>query len=76
MLAPQHQWCPRCDRYVETEQKHTKVGRRGKLVKIIITCRKCQITLSSKTTSAAVVEEMQAEVATTDVEDEKKPADQ
>jgi RNA polymerase subunit RPABC4/transcription elongation factor Spt4 len=61
VLTQKQQWCPRCDRYMETEQKQTKLGRRGKLVKIITTCRKCRTTLSSKTTSAVVVEQMEAE---------------
>ncbi len=59
MLAPQQHWCPRCDRYMETNQKVNKVGRQGKLVKIVVTCQKCRTTLSSKTTTAAVLEQMQ-----------------
>jgi microsomal dipeptidase-like Zn-dependent dipeptidase len=63
MLASHQQWCTRCDRYVETEQKQSKVGRQGKLVSIIVTCRKCRTTLSSKTTSTAALQQMQAEAA-------------
>ena len=64
MLAPKEQWCSRCDRYVETEAKHNKVGKLGKLVKIVVTCRRCRTTLSSKTTSASVLEKMEAEAPT------------
>ncbi len=49
MLAQQQQWCPRCKRYVETEQKQNKLGRRSNLMKLITTCQKCRTTLSSKT---------------------------
>ena len=61
MLTQQQQWCPRCKRYVETEQKQNKLGRRGNLVKLVITCQKCRTTLSSKTVSTSVIEQMQAE---------------
>ena len=60
MLAPQQLWCPRCKRYVDTKQKQNKVGRHGKLVKIVTTCGRCRTTLSSKTTSTQVVEQIQA----------------
>ena len=60
MLTQQQQWCPRCKRYVETEQKQNKLGRRGNLVKLVITCQKCRTTLSSKTVSTSVIEQMQA----------------
>ena len=49
MLAQQQQWCPRCKRYVETEQQQNKLGRRGNLMKLVTTCQKCRTTLSSKT---------------------------
>ena len=61
MLAPKEQWCSRCDRYVETEVKHNKVGKLGKLVKIIVTCHRCRTTLSGKTTSASLLEKMEAQ---------------
>lgn len=64
MLGPQQLWCPRCKRYVDTQQKQNKVGRHGKLVKIVTTCGRCRTTLSSKTTSAQVVEQIQAKTAT------------
>ena len=57
MLATKQQWCPRCQRYVLTEQKQSHVGRQKTLVKTIVTCLKCRTTLSSKTTSASVLEE-------------------
>ena len=63
MLTQQQQWCPRCKRYVETEQKQNKLGRRGNLVKLVITCQKCRITLSSKTVSASTIEQTQTESA-------------
>ena len=70
MLGPQQQWCPRCKRYVETEQKQNKVGRHGKLVKIITTCGRCRTTLSGKTTSAQVVEQIKAKA-----DSEQSPSD-
>ena len=63
MLTQQQQWCPRCKRYVETEQKQNKLGRRGNLVKLVITCQKCRITLSSKTVSASTLEQTRTESA-------------
>ena len=63
MLSQQQQWCPRCKRYVETEQKQNKLGRRGNLIKLITTCQKCRTTISSKTVSASTIEQMQAEAA-------------
>ncbi len=57
MLGAKQQWCPRCKRYVQTEQKQSYVGRQKELVRIIITCFKCRTTLSSKTTSAAALEQ-------------------
>ncbi|MBI1924968.1 hypothetical protein HYR99_12065 [Candidatus Poribacteria bacterium] len=59
----QQQWCPRCNRYVEIEQKQTKLGKRSNLVKIVTICQKCRTTLGSKTTSALVLEQMQPETA-------------
>jgi len=64
MLTKKEQWCHRCNRYVATEVKHAKVGKLGKLAKIVVTCRKCRTTLSSKTTSASVLEKMTAETPT------------
>ena len=60
MFAPKEQWCSRCGRYVETDIRHNKVGKLGKLVKIVITCHRCRMTLSSKTTSASILEKMEA----------------
>ena len=57
MLGAKQQWCPRCKRYVQTERKQSYVGRQKELVRIIITCFKCRTTLSSKTTSAAALEQ-------------------
>ena len=57
MLAAKQQWCPRCQRHVQTEQKQSSIGRQKELVRIIITCFKCRTTLSSKTTSAAALEQ-------------------
>ena len=54
MLAKQ-QWCPRCQRHVQTEQKQSPIGRQKKLVKITITCGRCRITLTSKTTSVSAL---------------------
>ena len=70
MLGPQQLWCPRCKRYVDTKQKQNKAGRHGKLVKIVTTCGRCRTTLSSKTTSTQVVEQMQAKAVS-----EQKPSD-
>jgi hypothetical protein len=64
MLGAKQQWCPRCQRHVQTEQKQSYVGRQKELVKIIITCFKCRITLSSKTTSVAALEQSEEETAT------------
>ena len=61
MLGAKQQWCPRCKRHVQTEQKQSFVGRQKELVKIIITCFRCRTTLSSKTTSAAALEQSEAE---------------
>ena len=63
MLTQQQQWCPRCKRYVETEQKQNKLGRRGNLVRLVTTCQKCRTTLNSKTVSASAREQMQTESA-------------
>ena len=63
MLTQQQQWCPQCKRYVETDQKQNKLGRRGNLIKLVATCQKCRTTLGSKTVSAATLEQMQAESA-------------
>lgn len=60
MLAAKQQWCPRCQRHVQTEQKQSSIGRQKALVRIIITCFKCRVTLSSKTTSAAALEQSEA----------------
>ena len=56
MLGAKQQWCPRCQRHVQTEQKQSHIGKQKKLVKIVVTCGRCRITLSSKTTSAAALE--------------------
>ena len=64
MLGAKQQWCPRCKRYVQTEQKQSYVGRQKELVRIIITCFKCRTTLSSKTTSAAALEQSEDETPT------------
>ena len=61
MLGAKQQWCPRCKRHVQTEQKQSHVGRQKKLVKIIVTCGKCRVTLSSKTTNAAAPEQQKDE---------------
>ena len=63
MLTQQQQWCPQCKRYVETEHKQNKLGRRGNLVKLVTTCQKCRTTLTSKTVNAATLEQMQTEAA-------------
>ena len=57
MLSAKQQWCPRCQRHVQTEQKQSHVGRQKELVRIIITCFKCRSTLSSKMTSAAALQQ-------------------
>ena len=57
MLAAKQQWCLRCKRHVQTEQKQSSIGRQKELVRITITCFKCRTTLSSKTTSAAALEQ-------------------
>ena len=59
MLTQQQQWCPQCKRYVETEQQQNKLGRRGNLIKLVMTCQKCRTTLGSKTVNAATLEQMQ-----------------
>ena len=64
MLGTKQQWCPRCKRYVQTEEKQSYVGRQKELVRIIITCFKCRTTLSSKTTSAAALEQSEDETPT------------
>ena len=61
MLGAKQQWCPRCQRHVQTEQKQSYVGRQKKLVKIIVTCGKCRVTLSSKTTNAPALEQQEDE---------------
>ena len=63
MLIQQQQWCPQCKRYVETEQKQNKLGRRGNLVQLVITCQKCRTTLSSKTVSTSTLEQSRTETA-------------
>ncbi len=57
MLVAKQQWCPRCQRHVQTEQKRSNIGRQKELVRITVTCFKCRTTLSSKTTSAAALEQ-------------------
>ncbi len=57
MLGAKQQWCPRCQRHIQTEQKRSNIGRQKELVRITVTCGKCRITLSSRTTSAAVLEQ-------------------
>ena len=57
MLGAKQQWCPRCQRHVQTEQKRSTIGRQKELVRITVTCFKCRTTLSSKTTSAAALEQ-------------------
>ena len=64
MLGAKQQWCPRCQRHVQTDQKQSYIGRQKELVRIIITCFKCRTTLSSKTTSAAALEQNQEETQT------------
>ena len=59
MLGAKQQWCPRCQRHVQTNQKQSHIGKQRKLVKIVVTCGRCRITLSSKTTSAAALEQDQ-----------------
>ena len=72
MFTPREQWCHRCNRYVATEVRHAKVGKLGKLAKVVVTCRKCRITLSSKTTSASFLEKMTAEKPTKEAEHSEK----
>ncbi|MDE0300932.1 MAG: hypothetical protein OXN17_20050 [Candidatus Poribacteria bacterium] len=72
MLTPKEQWCHRCNRYVATEAKHAKVGKLGRLAKIVVTCRKCRTTLSSKTTSASILEKIAAETPTKEAENPEK----
>ena len=55
MLDGKQQWCPRCQRHVQTAQKQTAIGRKKVLVKIITTCSRCRTTLSSKTARAAAL---------------------
>ena len=64
MLGTKQQWCPRCKRHVQTEQKQSYVGRQKELVRIIITCFKCRTTLTSKTTSAAALAQSEEETST------------
>lgn len=59
MLAAKQQWCPRCQRHVQTEQKPSPIGRQKKLIKITVTCGRCRITLTSKTTSASALEQQE-----------------
>ena len=40
MLTPKEQWCHRCERYAATDIKHKRVGKTGKLAKIVVTSRK------------------------------------
>ena len=61
MLTGKQQWCLRCQRHVQTEQKRSYVGKQKALIKIIITCFKCRTTLSSKTTRAAALEQLEDE---------------
>lgn len=61
MLGAKQRWCPRCQRHVQTEQKQSNIGRQKKLVKIIVTCGRCRITLSSRTTSASALEQQESE---------------
>ena len=63
MLTQQQQWCPRCKRYVETEQKQNKLGRHGNLVQPCHDLQKCRTTLTSKTVSASTLEQTQTESA-------------
>ena len=72
MLTPKEQWCHRCNRYVATEVKHTKVGKSGKLAKIVVSCRKCRRTLSSKTTSASVLKQKTEESMAKEMESAEK----
>ena len=72
MLTPKERWCHRCERYVETDIKHKKVGKSGKLAKIIVTCHKCRTTLSSRTTSASVLEQMVTEASANEAEQANK----
>jgi C4-type Zn-finger protein len=67
MLAAKQQWCPRCQRHVQTEQKRSGIGRQKKLVKITVTCGRCRITLTSKTTSAAALAQQENEEENSDV---------
>ena len=64
MLGTKQQWCPRCQRHVQTEQKQSSVGRQKELIRIIVTCFKCRTTLSSKMTSAAALEQSEEETST------------
>ncbi len=52
MLGTKLQWCPRCNRHVQTEQRRAYIGRQKTLVRLIITCFKCRTTLTSRTTRA------------------------
>ena len=61
MLSAKQQWCPRCQRHVQTEQKQSNVGKQKKLVRVTITCFKCRTTLLSKITSAAALEQSVAD---------------
>lgn len=64
MLGTKQQWCPRCQRHVQTEQKQSSVGRQKELVRIIVTCFKCRTTLSSKMTSVAALEQGEEDTST------------
>ena len=64
MLGAKQQWCPRCQRHVQTKQKQSYIGRQKELVRIIITCFKCRTTLSSKTTSVTALEQSEGDTPT------------
>ena len=61
MLSGKQQWCPRCQRHAQTEQKQSYVGKQKALVRIIVTCFKCRTTLSSKTIRAAALEQTETD---------------
>lgn len=68
MLAAKQQWCPGCKRHVQTDQKQSAIGRQKQLVRIIVTCARCRTTLSSKTTSAAALQQSE-ETSTEETEE-------
>ena len=72
MLTPKEQWCHRCERYVVTGVVQKKVGKSGKLANIVVSCRKCRTTLSSRTTSASVFEKMETEASAKEAENAEK----